>query len=229
MNSTVTLRRSPDLRRPFARGLPVALALALGLVGGCRSEPESSAPAADARPALAKVTADRADLLFRYRDAEGAWQQAMALAEVPETAREAVQVIDLSQSPAERNAGHFVQIFDLRTAGADGTFPGRLVPRNELEQALAAAAVKPTFAPITMYSASWCGYCKKARAFLNEQGIPFEEKDVEKTPGASAELAAKAAQAGVQTGGGVPVFVVGDHNVIQGFDPDALLKAAKGG
>ena len=207
----------------------MALALALGLVGGCKSEPDSGATAATARPSLAKVTADRTDLMFRFRDADGAWQQAMTLAEVPATAREAVQVIDLSQSPAERNAGKFVQIFDLRTAGADGSFPGRLVPRSELEQALAAAAVKPTFAPITMYSASWCGYCKKARAFLNEQGIPFEEKDVEKTPGASAELAAKAAQAGVQTGGGVPVFVVGDHNIIQGFDPDALLKAAKGG
>lgn len=213
-------------RLRFAR--PAALGLLLVAFGGCKSEPDSGAPTADTRPSLTRVTADRTDLMFRYRDAEGAWQQCMTLAEVPETAREAVQVIDLSRSPAERNAGHYLQIFDLRAAGPEGAFPGRLVPRSELEQVLASAAVKPTFAPVTMYSASWCGYCKKARAYLTEQGIPFEEKDVEKTPGASAELAAKAAQAGVQTGGGVPVFVVGDR-ILQGFDPDALLKAAKGG
>jgi glutaredoxin len=206
----------------------LALALSLGAAAGCKSESGPEPLTAATKPALSKVSAERTDLMFRFRDAEGAWQQAVTLAEVPETAREAVQVIDLSLSPAERNAGHYVQIFDLRAADADGVFPGRLVPRAELEQVLAAAAVKPTFAPITMYSASWCGYCKKARAFLTDQGIPFEEKDVETTPGASAELAASAAKAGVQTGGGVPVFVVGDR-ILQGFDPDALLKAAKGG
>jgi glutaredoxin len=98
-----------------------------------------------------------------------------------------------------------------------------------LEGALtaAAAARRPAYVPVTMYSAAWCGYCKKARKFLTDEGIPFEERDVERTPGAAAELAAKAAKAGVQTGG-VPVFDVGGK-LLQGFDAEALRRAAQGG
>lgn len=217
-------------REPGARlAWVMCLAVALAGLGGCKGGAGDAADTAaqSAAPTLARVTAERTDLMFRYRDAEGAWQTADKVADVPETARAAVQVVDLSRSPEARNAGRFVEVFDLRAPGPDGAFPGRLVPRAELEQALAAAAVKPTFAPVIMYSASWCGYCRKARAFLTEQGIPFEEKDVEKTPGASAELAAKAARAGVQASG-VPVFDVGGR-ILPGFDADALLKAARGG
>lgn len=34
-------------------------------------------------------------------------------------------------------------------------------------------------AEVTMYSASWCGYCDKARAYFERNDIPFTEYDVE--------------------------------------------------
>ena len=36
-------------------------------------------------------------------------------------------------------------------------------------------------ARLVMYSASWCGYCKKLRQVLNEKDIAFTEIDVEKS------------------------------------------------
>ena len=78
---------------------------------------------------------------------------------------------------------------------------------------------------ITMYSTTWCGYCKKARRWLTSNDIPFVEKDVEKD-------AAGAAEFRKLTGGrgGVPVITVGD-TVIRGFSAPsleaAIEKAAK--
>ena len=80
---------------------------------------------------------------------------------------------------------------------------------------------------ITMYSTSWCGYCKKARRWLVANGVPFVEKDVEKDAAAGAEFRAL-------TGGrgGVPVITVGE-TVIRGFAERqleaAIERAAKGG
>ncbi len=35
---------------------------------------------------------------------------------------------------------------------------------------------------VTLYSAVWCGVCRKARAFLQELGVSLTEIDVEKNP-----------------------------------------------
>ena len=74
---------------------------------------------------------------------------------------------------------------------------------------------------VTMYSTSWCGYCKRARNWLQANGIPFTEKDVEKDPKGSAEFRKI-------TGGrgGVPVITVGDE-VIRGFSVPHLEKALR--
>ena len=52
---------------------------------------------------------------------------------------------------------------------------------------------------VTMYATSWCGYCKKARQYFQQQGIPFVEKDIEQSADAKREHAALG-------GGGVPLF-----------------------
>ena len=113
------------------------------------------------------MTADRTDLLFRYPgDDPGAFETASSVEEVPAAKRAKVQVVDLSQPPEARGAGRFVQVFDLRAPGPDGAYPGKLVARAELEQVLAEQTARPAQASVTMYSASWCGVCRKARAFL---------------------------------------------------------------
>lgn len=213
----------------MARALKSLCLVLLFACSGNEPPPEGAAPASAEKPALTRVTADRGDLLFTWRGEDGAPATATALADVPEPARGAVQVVDLSLTPEQRAAGAFVQVFDLRAPGPDGAFPGRLVPRAELEAALAAqeAEARPAQAAVTMYSASWCGVCRKARGFLTESGIAFIEKDIEKDPGAAQELTQKARAAGVSASG-VPVFDVGGR-ILAGFDPDSLLRAIKKG
>ncbi|MCA9538677.1 MAG: glutaredoxin family protein [Myxococcales bacterium] len=197
------------------------------LLGACTPDkPAEPTPDAPAAPALLSVSATSEGLLYRYRTEDG-FANATTLDEIPADARAAVQVIDLTRSPEDRHAGAFVQVFDLRVPGPEGRFPGRVVPRAGLEQALAEAAKTPAQAPVTMYSASWCGVCKKARAFLHENGVAFVEKDIEKDQGAARELAEKAQKAGVSTNG-VPIFDVGGH-ILSGFDGPTLLRAARGG
>lgn len=218
--------------RPLAPAILCALVAILSLSSGCSAPKEApaeapgQASAPEAQPRLSAAQIERGDLIYRYRDGEGQWQQALSIEEIPTEAREPVMVIDLGRSPKERAAERFVELFDLRAAPSAEGYTGRRVPRADLEQTLAAQHVPARHRPVTMYSTSWCGYCKKARAFLKAEGIPFEDKDVEKMPGASAELAAKAAQAGVRASG-VPVFDVGGQ-ILTGFDPQALLRAARG-
>ena len=74
---------------------------------------------------------------------------------------------------------------------------------------------------VTLYSAVWCGYCRKAKAWLGEHGVPYTDIDID-APGGTAALA----QA---TGGrsGIPVLVVDGHT-LNGFSVgayDAMFKA----
>lgn len=201
--------------------LPVAALLALALLA-CRGEP--AAPADASLPELVRVTAGRTDLLFRYAKGDTV-ETATKLDEVPVEAREAVQVVDLSRSPDERGAQGYVQVFDLRTPSADGTFPGKVVPRQDLEAALRKSAAPAPQAPVTIYTAAWCGVCKKAKQFMQSQGIAFVDKDIEKDPAAAAEIGRKAQAAGVPASG-VPIFDVGGR-ILGGFDEKTLLAAVR--
>lgn len=62
---------------------------------------------------------------------------------------------------------------------------------------------------VTMYSASWCGYCKKARAYFNKNNILYTEYDIEKNTNAKRRYD--------QLGGtGVPLLVA-KRSQMQGF------------
>jgi glutaredoxin len=203
-----------------------ALSLGAGLLG-CRSTdaPPASGSVAPAEPGELAVDSKRTDLLYLWAGDAGV-ERATRVEDVPADRRHAVQVVDLSQPPEQRNAHAWVFVADLRTPGNEGRYTAKPVPRRGLEDALRAqVADAPRQASVTMYSAAWCGVCKKARAFLSGEGIPFVEKDIEKDPSAAEELRAKAAAAGVATGG-VPMFDVGGQ-VLGGFDPQSLLTAIR--
>jgi glutaredoxin len=62
---------------------------------------------------------------------------------------------------------------------------------------------------VVMYSATWCGYCRKARNYFNQQGIPFREYDIENSSKGRRDYARL-------NGTGVPIIFVGKKR-IQGF------------
>ena len=74
---------------------------------------------------------------------------------------------------------------------------------------------------VVVYTTSWCGWCKKTRAWLDQQGVDYENRDVE----ANAEWAEEMHD--LTGSGGVPVIVI-DGEVIKGFNPAQLEKLLRG-
>ena len=71
---------------------------------------------------------------------------------------------------------------------------------------------------VKVYSTSTCPYCHRAKDFLKEKNIAFEEIDVGADPDAGKEMMDKSGQMGV------PVLDI-DGQIIVGFDKEAISKA----
>ncbi len=67
---------------------------------------------------------------------------------------------------------------------------------------------------ITIYSTTWCAFCKTEKQYLDKLGIAFVEKDIEEDKAAYEELMAKSGDNGYQ---GVPVTDIAGTLVL-GFD-----------
>ncbi|MEY2863303.1 MAG: hypothetical protein RLY58_1010 [Pseudomonadota bacterium] len=79
---------------------------------------------------------------------------------------------------------------------------------------IAPASPAATPAPITLYTATWCGYCRRLKARLAAAHLSYVEYDVEQTEqGRSYARSPDYA--------GVPLTVAGDVEVV-GDDPEAL-------
>jgi glutaredoxin-like YruB-family protein len=80
-------------------------------------------------------------------------------------------------------------------------------------------------AKVTIYSTTWCAFCKTEKQYLEKLGVDFIEKDIETDESAHAELMGK-------IGGnfrGVPVTDI-DGDLVLGFDRPKIdgLLASKG-
>ena len=77
-------------------------------------------------------------------------------------------------------------------------------------------------AKVTIYSTTWCAFCKTEMQYLDKLGVKYNEKDIESDKAAYDELMSK-------SGGnfrGVPVTDI-DGDLVLGFDRpkiDELLK-----
>ncbi|HEY1646209.1 MAG TPA: glutaredoxin domain-containing protein [Candidatus Saccharimonadales bacterium] len=76
---------------------------------------------------------------------------------------------------------------------------------------------------VTVYSATWCGFCHAAKQYLDGLGVKYEDKDVDHDPKALEEAVTKSGQRGI------PVLDI-EGDIIVGFDRpkiDAALKTHK--
>lgn len=74
---------------------------------------------------------------------------------------------------------------------------------------------------VTIYSASWCGFCHAAKQYLDKLGVKYDDQDVDNDPKAAEQAVKKSGQRGI------PVLDI-DGDIIIGFDRpkiDASLKA----
>lgn len=69
---------------------------------------------------------------------------------------------------------------------------------------------------VVMYSADWCGVCKRAKRFFQAEGIPFRELDVDKSRRARREFDRLNAK-------GVPVILVGGKRM-NGFSEKRFME-----
>lgn len=74
-----------------------------------------------------------------------------------------------------------------------------------------------------MYTTSWCSDCRRAKLFLSERGVPFEEVDIDQSPEAAALV--------LQVNHGrrkIPTFEVGGRYFSSSpFDPYRLAEELK--
>lgn len=225
--------------------LSSCLALPLLVAMACGREPSTTpeaAPAAVVPPAPPVVTDAGGDYVLRYfSPTTGNLLVVQKPSEVPEAARG--QVLVSSNDPAKQ--GPWLFVADLTVRAGDG-YEVTVVDRFALEQKVQAEApAKAPSAPsfgeaaaagaangepqVVLYKTAWCGYCKKAAEYLTLKKVPFVTKDIERDPGARADMMARASKAGVPASqlGGVPVIWI-KGRILSGFSRDAI-DAALGG
>jgi len=71
---------------------------------------------------------------------------------------------------------------------------------------------------VKIYSTPTCPYCIRAKQFLKENGIAFEDVDVSRDASAGEEMIQKSGQMGV------PVLDI-DGEIIIGFDKEKIIQA----
>jgi glutaredoxin-like protein NrdH len=68
-----------------------------------------------------------------------------------------------------------------------------------------------------VYSSTNCGFCKQLKSFLEEQNIPFEERNIDENEVYREELS----RLGMMS---VPLTLIGDKQIL-GFNPNRIKKA----
>jgi len=175
-------------------------------------------------------------LLLVWFDEEGAHSASNREA-IPEAHRERVRVDSLEVPPDQRLDPAFVYVADVREAAPDGQYRARRVRREqfaswlrpEVESVSGIAGGEPSEAPmagtsatgdVILYSASWCGACRSAAAFLRRRGVRFLEKDIERDSSARSAMEATLRRAGLRSQG-IPVIDF-RGTVVLGFNQPRL-------
>jgi glutaredoxin len=126
---------------------------------------------------------------YRYTDESGSVRFVTSLDEVPKHLREDAQPVSNDRL--------------LR------------VPASLPRAARGAAAAEPALArnqDVIVYTTSWCGWCRKTLAFLDEQGIEYENRDIEADDAWREELEQKTGSTSI------PVVEIGGE-LVRGYDP----------
>jgi glutaredoxin-like YruB-family protein len=68
---------------------------------------------------------------------------------------------------------------------------------------------------VQVFSTSTCSWCRRAKRYLKERGVPFKEINVERDADAAREIVRKTGQTGV------PVIKIGSRWIV-GFDKEQI-------
>ncbi len=93
---------------------------------------------------------------------------------------------------------------------------------KSMKSRVAAAGKSGGTATPVLFSAQWCGFCKKAKAYLAERRIAYEENDIDTPSGMRAMV-----EAGLS--GGIPILLLDHGRKIRGFTKPAYDAVFGGG
>jgi glutaredoxin len=103
--------------------------------------------------------------------------------------------------------GRSAQTLKFENLPSSPLSPATLAYLEELKKRGAAQQAALPDGELLLFTATWCVYCKQAKAYLAGKGVPYREIDIESSAGA-----ASYAQAGGQRG--VPLLFKGGQRVL---------------
>jgi len=75
---------------------------------------------------------------------------------------------------------------------------------------------------VVVYTTSWCGWCRKTLNFLREEGVAFENRDIEANEMWRDELIEKTGDTGI------PVVEI-DGTIVRGYRPGRMAELLRDG
>ena len=115
------------------------------------------------------------------------------------------RIIYSDRPPADGRVEKTITYYDQPSSGLS---PQVLAYLEDLKRRSPTSKAAPSDGTI-LYMATWCGYCRQAKAFLASRNIPYREFDIDTQEGL-------AAFAGAGGGKGVPLLIHGGARV-RGF------------
>lgn len=147
-------------------------------------------------------------LYYQFVDGKGRVRFVERLTDVPERWRERVGFVEMDTPPPLSPM--------MAQATRDAKYSG--LAKRVRQQHLASRRARPQ---IVLYSAAWCGWCKRAKSHLDAKGVNYVVRDID-DPRYLKELVAKTGQKGI------PVLDVGGK-IVTGFNEqryDQLIREA---
>jgi glutaredoxin len=187
----------------LAANLALAGCDALGELSGTVREGAAAAERPEGWESIEDASA-ASRLYYQFVDSRGRVHFVERLDDVPEDLRANVGFVKMD-APPPLTPTDAARIREARLAKSGG------------QGQLATSGRGPA---IILYSAEWCGACRKAKRFLNRNDIAFEERNVDQ-PQVAEELLRKTGQRGI------PVIDV-DGRIISGFDPHSYQELIRG-
>jgi glutaredoxin-like YruB-family protein len=134
---------------------------------------------------------------YRYTDESGSVRFVTSLAEVPRHLRDRAQPVTqnrLQRAPASSAAAK---------------------PAPRAKRPTRAEPALARNRDVIVYTTSWCGWCRKTLAFLDKNGIDYENRDIEADDAWRDELEEKTGSTSI------PVVEI-DGEIIRGYDPQRM-------
>ena len=164
---------------------------------------EAEAALAEVKGAAPAARDEEPASFYRYTDEAGSVRFVTSLAEVPRHLRDRAQ-------PVTQN----------RVQRAPAAAPARTPPRSARparERPVRAEAALARNRDVIVYTTSWCGWCRKTLAYLDQNGIDYENRDIEADDAWREELEEKTGSTSI------PVVEI-DGQIVRGYDPARMQR-----